>query len=245
MRSMTIHAAFAALTCSAAAAAQAPTPREQPPEIVVTGTGELRVKPDRASLEVEVDTRAKAAADAAADNARGLRAVLDTLRTRGFGTGEVSTVGYVIQPDWRLESGSREPKQVGYVARNGVRARLRDLERLGATIDAVLAAGANRVSSLRFTASNEAELQLAALDSAVARARQRAAITARGAGGALGPLIKLTTERFEPSPILRGAELQAVRVETYEPRVATPITPGDLVISATVLGRWQFLPTGK
>lgn len=87
-------------TLGALAQASAPAAPERP-EIVVTGHGTIKVRPDRASLHVLVETRARAAAEAGADNARRLRAVLDTLARLGFGEREVATVGYPIQPDMR------------------------------------------------------------------------------------------------------------------------------------------------
>jgi uncharacterized protein YggE len=240
----TLSLTLLALLSSAPALAQSPAPpppppATAPPEIVVAGTGQVHTRPDRATLDVAVESRARTAAGAGADNARRLRAVLDTLRRLGYDSTTLATVGYALQPDWRSDGGGREPKQVGYVALNSVRVRVEQLDRLGATIDAALAAGANRIASLQFTASTEAELQLLALDSAVAQARRRAATMARAAGGSLGPLVYLTTERSEPQPGVYPMTLQAVRVTSA---AETPINAGEMTVATVVIGRWRFVP---
>lgn len=230
-------AILAMLVAGPTAAQETPRPSATPAEVVVTGRGEVRLPPDRGALELSVETRARTAAEAGAENARRQRAVLDTLRRLGLASDDISTVGYGISPDWRSESGDRPPRQVGYVARNGVRVELRDLDRLGSIIDAALAAGANGVGAVHFRSSREGEAQLAALDSAVTQARARAAVMARAAGGTLGALRQLSTERYEPPP---GIRLQALQVMDLEQQ-GTPITPGQLSVVAVVVGRWEFV----
>ena len=210
-----------------------------PAEIITTGTGTVRVTPDRATVQLTVETRARVAADAAADNARRQRAVIDTLRRLGLGPDQVSTAAYAVEPAFRYEGRDRTPQQSGYVARNAVRVSLSDLEKLGTVIDAALATGANDVGEIQFQYSRQAEAQLMALDSAVAQARTRAGVMARASGGTIAKLLELTTEERGPRPGF-GLAMNALALSSS--RGPTPISAGELTISATVLGRWRFEP---
>jgi uncharacterized protein YggE len=68
--------------------AQQPAPSAQggpPPAITATGQGEVRIPPDRATVVIAVETHGASAAAATADNARRVKAALDTVRALGFG----------------------------------------------------------------------------------------------------------------------------------------------------------------
>ena len=199
--------------------------------------------PDRAIVDVAVETQATTAAAASAENARRQRAVLDTLQRLGLGAPAVATTGYAVQPVWRYDRAGRPPKQVGYSAYNSLRVTIEALDRLGAVIDAVLAAGANRVAGIRFVASTESEAQSRALAAAVAQAQRRAMVVAQATGGSLGPLIQLTTERYEPPPGISGAV--ALQVAYSGPAPETLVTPAELSVVVTVLGRWEFVPASR
>jgi len=244
------HALSATLVVASVAAsavhAQRPAPAREPPEIVVTGRGEVKVMPDRAFVELAAETRAATAAAASAENARRQRAVLDTLQRLGFAPGAVTTSNYAVQPVWRYDRLGKSTKQAGYVVQNGVRVRVERLDRLGAVIDAALATGANRVRGILFVASTESEAQSRALAAAVSQAEHRARVAAQAGGGSLGPLIQLTTERYEPPPGIQSAvALQQGWVSFSDSAPETPITPAELTVVVTVLGRWEFAPAPR
>lgn len=205
--------------------------------ISAMGRSEAKTPPDRATVEISVQTRASTAAQAAADNARRQQAILDTLRSLGLGNDQLSTTNYQIFPDMRHER-DREPRVIGYVVTNTVRAEVRQLDRVGSVLDAAIAKGANMITSLSFYASNTDAPRRQALAAAVASARGDAEAMARAAGGSLGRLLELTTSGAEPPIIMRG--LMAASREMVQD-APTPIEPGDQTITARVTGRWEFV----
>jgi hypothetical protein len=66
---------------------------------------------------------------------------------------------------------------------------------------------------------------------------------ARAAGGALGDLLLLSTERTNEA---LGVDLEEVVVtgarRAREP-VNTDVTPSQIIVFARVIARWKFLPT--
>lgn len=210
------------------------TPRV--PEILVSGTGEVRVSPDRATIILGVQSRATTAAAAGQENARRQRAILDTLRALGLTSDQLSTANYNVSPDMQYSpNGQTPPKVIGYSVTNSVRAEVRRIEDVGRLIDAALAKGANEISSLRFYSSMADSARRAALAAAVSDARQDAEVLARAAGGSLGPLLELSTAQ---SPIV------PIREMDFSARAAapkTPIEPGQQTISASVTARWTLV----
>jgi uncharacterized protein YggE len=237
-------AAFLLPLAACALAAQQPTPPPTPmsthlPQVVTTGTGEVRVTPDRATINIAVETRAPTAAAAGAENAKRQQATLDALRKAGIAKEHLSTVDYSVSPDYQYDrEGNKPPTVVGYVVRNTIRAEVRKLDDLGRIIDAALAAGANTIGAVEFTASNIDAARQQALANAVASARTQAEAMAKAAGGGIGRLLELNSQAYSrpPIPIMEMAAMRSAAKDVAE----TPINPGEFVVTAMVTGRWEF-----
>lgn len=235
MRHVFTASMLAALTATIPIPASAQAATAGPPQIVATGSGDVSVAPDRATIFIGVQTRASSVSSAAADNARRQRAIIDTLHALGLGTDQVSTLNYSVSPEMQYPP-NQTPRVTGYVVRNTVRARLRRIEDVGKVIDAALAKGANEISSLQFTSSNADSARRVALADAMASARADAEAIARAAGGSLGQLLEASTSA-SPRPF-QEISLAKSQMAAAAP---TPIEPGEQTISATVTARWAFV----
>ena len=205
-----------------------------PPRIVVTGTGEARVTPDRATILIGVQSRATTAAAAASDNARRQRAVTDTLRAIGVQSDQISTMNYNVSPEMQYPPNG-QPKLTGYTVTNTVRVDVRKLDDIGRFIDASLAKGANNIAGLQFFSSKADSVRRAALATAITNARADAEAMARAAGGSLGQLLELSTEAA-PRPIF---EAPMARMAAAGP-APTQIDPGVQTVTVTVAAQWAF-----
>lgn len=210
------------------------------PSLVTSGQGEAKVAPDRASLLVNVQTRAATAAAAAADNAQKSRAVLDALAKLGLPREQLGTEGYSVSPELRYDKDGGSPRVTGYVVTNTVRAETHRVEQAGAMIDAALGAGANMINSLSFYASSIDVPRRAAIAEAVANARADAEAMARAAGGTLGTLVEMSTQgaTIPPRPMYDMAMARG-KIAQAEP---TPINPGLQTVTVFITARWQFVP---
>jgi uncharacterized protein YggE len=213
-------------------------PFEAPPQIAVTGRGEVKVSPDRATIQISVQTRASTAAAAAAENANKTQAVLAALRALGLGNDQLSTINYNVNPEQRYEP-NREPVVIGYTVTNTVLADVRRLNQVGPVIDAALSRGANMITSLQFYASNTEAARRTAIASAIEKARADAEAAARAARGTLGSLLEIQIGSYPPPPqpmmMMRRAMADAQQAET-------PINPGQDTLTVEVVTRWRFLP---
>ena len=206
-----------------------------PAQIATTGSGEARIAPDRATIFIGVQSRGITAAAASADNAKRQRAIIDTLRALGFGSDQLSTMNYNVAPEIQYGQNNQPPKVTGYSVTNTVRADVRRIEDVARAIDASLAKGANEISGLQFFSSKADSVRRSALSIAVANARADAEALARAAGGALGPLLEVSTE-----PSIRPMQ-GMVGVTAMAARAPTPIEPGEQSVTVSVTTRWLFV----
>ncbi len=220
-----------ALIAPAPAMAQA-TPQSTPvPTIEVTGSAEVRANPDRATMDVAVETHAETAAKAASANARLSQKVADALKGALGTNGRIQTGSYTLMPDYRSRPGEVEARIVGYRSVNTVTVETTALDRVGALIDAAIGAGANRVDSVSFTMRD----QSAARNEAIAKAAGDAMGQARALAAALGVKLKRVlraSTSAEPRPI-RFMSMAAARFAAA-PSEPTPISPGQITVPATV-----------
>ena len=205
------------------------------PQLVVAGYGQIAVPPDRATIDVAVETRAPTAAAAASRNARRVREVLDTLRARGVAASDVATVAYAVQPEY-ASSGRGQPTLRGYVANNVVRVETAAMDPVGALIDAALAAGADRINDVRFRSSRYTSLRDSATAIAVSNARRTAEAMARASGGQLGALLEV---RGELPPTYGGGYGGGLGTLQLQAAV-TSIAPSDQTVYASVVTRWRI-----
>jgi uncharacterized protein YggE len=232
------HRAFAlALLLPLVSGAQAAGNTAAPPQITTSATADVQLKPDRATLSFSVESRGATAAKAGIETARRQRAVLDTLRALGIAADQMTTASIEISPEYAYNV--RPPTLTGYIARNTVRVEVRDIEKLGALIDAALAREASGIGSLAFNSSKSDEARRQALELAVARAKGDAESMARAAGGALGPLMELNAMPSYSRPI--AVELSSARAMAVRGAEQTPVAPGEITVSATVTARWAFI----
>ncbi len=219
-----------------AAAQQAPTP--QLPTIFVTGRGEVQVAPDRARVQVGMETQAKTSAAAAQENNRKQAAILDAIRKLGIPAANIQTLDYSVQPIQRYDDKLRRVVIDGYQVSNIVQVETDKLELAGQIIDAGLTNGANRVAGLDFLVKDRAKAQDAALALAVAAARRQADVAAKAAGGQVVELLELTINEFEqPQPMPRMA-MAAMKVEMAD--APAPISAGTNTVAVSVGTRWRF-----
>lgn len=192
--------------------------------------------PDRANIQISVQTRAETAAAAAAENARKQKAVIDALRALGLGANDISTSGYNVYPEQRYEP-NREPVVVGYNVTNTLSVELKSVSLVGPAIDAALAKGANMINSLQLYSSNTEAARREAIAIAVRRARADAEAAAKAAGGSIAGLLEVNVGAYFPPPP-RPLEIRAKGVMAAQ--VDTPITVGDQTLAVDVNTRWIF-----
>lgn len=233
IRTCALVLGLGALAAPAVLRAQQP-PVAPPTErtIRVVGVGEARATPDEASLSFGVETTAPTAKAAADENARVMQRVVQALVSTGVPRQNVQTSNFSVFPNYAPpRPGTEEPTLRGYRVTNMVTARTEEIARVGALVDAALAAGANRVHGIRFGLRNPEPVKAEAIRNAVARARGEAEAIATALGVRLGPVLDASTTGTPPRPF--AGEAVAMR-QDISVTAATPIEAGEQTVMATV-----------
>lgn len=232
----------ALLLAPASAPAQAP---DSTSTVETTGTAEVSLRPTSALLRVGVSSLAETAAAASDSSARKTRALRDTLTALGFDGDSLRTASFSVGPRWEpeppREPGDRERRRV-YEARATLEVPVDELSRLDRVLDAVLAAGADRVPDVEYSAGGTDAARERALRSALRRARSEARALAREAGGRLGPMLHATS----PPADRPGGEMMAARAldGSAGGGAGVSLVPPDVVVRATVTARWAVRRAG-
>lgn len=229
MRLMTALALSGALALPVAGPALA---EEAAPMISVTGTGTVEAAPDIATLSIGVTTQGATAAEALGANSAATEAVIARLAAAGIEPRDLQTSNLSLNPNWTGYDVSN-PTISGYVAANLLTVRVRQLDTLGAVLDAAVTDGANTLNGLTFGLADPEPVLNEARKEAVADARAKAALLAEAAGVTLGKLVSISEGAApgDPVPMFR-AEASAAPV---------PLAGGELGLSASVTLHYQIV----
>lgn len=226
----------AALSAAVPAVSMAQVQPVQPPAITVVARGEVQVAPDRARVQVGLETKARTANAAAAENNRKQAAIIKALQALGIPAAQIKTVNYSVQPEQRWDPKEQRTILDGYRVSNIVSVETDKLDQAGPIIDAGLSNGANRIAGLEFLVKDRAKAEDAALTEAVASARRQADVAAKAAGGMVAELLELIvmeSGRPEVVPMMAMAKMAG-------DVAPTPISEGMSTVSVSVSTRWRF-----
>ena len=197
--------------------------------IRVTGQSTITANPDRAQIDIGVETHAAQSQAAATQNATRLTAALAALRKAVGSSGEIKTASYSLNPEYEYHpNGVRT--LTGYVANNVVHITLNDLSKVGSVIDAATDAGANEVQDVRFTLSDQQAVRAQALREAVLRAQADAGVLAATLD--LKVLRILTVDSSDGGGPFQHIVPMAGRMAAA--KAPTPIEPGTIDVTASV-----------
>lgn len=239
-RKALIIAALAAL--SVPAQAQTAGPLAPAEGIVIRTTGEVRVKPDLATVQAGVVSEGKTAAEALSKNTPALARLIEAVKSAGVAQGDLSTSQVALTPRMTQPSASSSPQPRaaridGYEARTGITVIVRDIAKAGPLIDALVTAGANDMSGISFGLADEDKARDQARDKAAEAARGRAEIYAKRLGVKVGELVSIVEAEAEP-PVRPMADARAYRIAAGAAPIQ--IEPGDVTISAALRTVWRI-----
>jgi uncharacterized protein len=205
--------------------------------ISVTGVGRVAAMPDLLVLSLAVETQAVTISEALAENNKQVAAVLSVLKDHGVQERDIQTTHLSIDP----VAPPQDPhdrhtlKIVGYRARNGLSAKLRDIQRAGVVIDAaVQAAGdAIRIEGVSFSFAEPASLVSAARKRAIEDAKDRARQLTDGLGVGLGNVLSISESDSSGAPTIR-------EFRSFEFAAPTPFLSGESEVSLQVTVSYEI-----
>lgn len=217
--------AAAGMLMATSAFAQTPVAGSaQPTMIHLTAEGEVTAAPDIADIGAGVVTQAADASAALQANSARMNQVVAALRKAGVADRDIQTSRLSLQPQYRYEK-EQPPQLVGYEASNRVTVTLRDLDKAGTIIDALVAQGANQVDGPNFRIDKPEPLLDKARSEAVQKGRARARLYATAAGMRVGRLVEIR-EAGTPRPPTPMPRMMAMPADAA--LESSPVAPGEV-----------------
>ena len=166
-----------------------------PNTITVSGTGEVVVKPDIATISFGVSAENLDVAKAQTESATKINNIIDFLKKNSVEDKDIKTTNYNIYPRYDYKAvNSIYPsgKQVlaAYVVSQTVEVKIRDLTKSGAILSGIGGLGATDISGLTFSVDKVKDVENQARDAAIKDARTQAQVLADELGV---KLVKITS----------------------------------------------------
>lgn len=205
------------------------------PTFTLSAYGEVKVAPDLATINFGVVTEAATAQEAMSQNGERMNRVMAALRRAGIAERDIQTSGLNLSPQYDYVQ-NEPPRLRGYQASNQVTVRVHDLNRVGATADAVVAAGVNQINGISFGLNDPQTAENAAREAAVRALQAKAELYARATGLRLVGLRSLSEgggyQAPPPMPMYRMAAMEASAD-------STSVAPGQLTLRVDVQGVYE------
>jgi len=162
------------------------------PHVVASGEGKVTVAPDLATVSLQAKYHNANAATAKQSVDRSIAALLKIAPDFGLDEKDVIASDLSLSEDVDYDNNGRRISS-GFVANREITIKLHQLDRLGALLDAAVAAGVNDVENVSFESSRKEALRLEARAKAVADAREKASGLATAFGTSLGPVYSINS----------------------------------------------------
>lgn len=194
-------------------------------QVSVLGHGEVKARPDTATIQIGIDTEAANAKDALAQNNTQAQALQQKLAELKIDTKDIQTSNFSISPTY----GNDGRQVTGYRVSNVVTVTIRNLDSAGTLLDQVVQAGANNIYGISFSVADTQKLMEQARQAAMADAKVRATQLATAGGAAVGDVLIISENVSAPPvpmPMLDRAAAQGAP--------SVPVQAGEQSISIDV-----------
>ncbi len=212
----------------AVVAAQNTAPEANTPRtLTVLGRGNASAAPDLGAISVGVETLAANVADASAQNNTKMAAIMAKLKELGIADKDIQTSNFSINSE--RQPGLNGPEgTTNYRVSNMVTIKIHDLSKVGSTLDAVIAAGANQVWGVNFTLEDTTALEAQARSKAIDDAKARAEALAKLNGVTVGEVLTINESNTGGGPIIPAAAAMGKGADS------TSLNPGEVQFNSQV-----------
>jgi uncharacterized protein YggE len=204
----------------------------------ILGRATVEVTPDIAVVRVGITNKAASPTAAMDQNSAIARKIIGFSKQFGIADDDIQTDAINLHPAFknvREPNGNTRQEPDGYNASNTIRARLRDIARLGAYMRQVLDQGANNIGGVQFALSAPEETADEARVKAVADAVRQAQRLSEAAKVKLGGILEIAhPPRIQFQPVMNMFAASPKR------RTDTPVEAGAIEVTAEVEITWAI-----
>jgi uncharacterized protein len=217
---------------------------QQPEGIWVSGTGEISITPDIATLNLGVMAQEASVSQAQSAASEAMSKVMKALTDAGIASKDIQTGYFSISQQTRWDDMKKMDVPMGFQVTNMVTVKIRAIDKVGDIIDAVVGAGEDliRINGINFSVENPAQYYSEARQKAMDAAKTKASELAKLAGVNLGQPTYIN-ENAQYTPYYGGYANFSVAVPAPSMgSVAPPISSGQTTVTISVQVAYSVTP---
>jgi len=193
----------------------------------VSGRGEVYLIPDIAYINIGTRSQAIDVASALSDNNKQAQAISSALSEMGIDPLDIQTTAFNVYP-FQNYGMDGQPTELMYIVENTVNVKVRELNRLGEILDAVVRSGANQINGISFDVEDRKQAEADARRLAIQDATEKAQELADLAGTQLGDLQNISVySNGSPQPVYNAKGGGYIAVDS-----AAPVSSGQMIVTA-------------
>ncbi len=207
----------------------------QNPVIELSMIETINTAPDAAVINAGVQSRGATAVESMRINAEQMERVIARLLSLGVRREDIQTGGLSLNAQYQYGNDGEPPRFLGYDTSNNVTVNLRQMDRIGATLDALAQAGATNLNGPMFTLVNDAAVKDAARKAAFEKAQARALSYAQMAGFTGARLLEVSENAAGYSgvvPVVMSVDASA--------KSTTPIAQGQVGVGIQMMFKFEM-----
>jgi uncharacterized protein YggE len=191
----------------------------------------IKIKPDKVTLSLGVETTNKTADAALVSNSKLMNKILIALKKVGVKDNETNTVSFDISPNYNYSQLNRG-NLIGFTARNSIIIESSNINATSNWIDTAITSGANNINSIDFTISDKKleQIKNSLIKPAIDNAVEKADIAASALGLKIVGVKSIKLLEFTASPLPQ----QEFATKAMASKPSTPIIAGEQTISQNV-----------
>jgi uncharacterized protein YggE len=194
-----------------------------------SGSGDVKVKPDTADVEVGTSGQGASSSQAQNEASHKMQSVIDKLKALGISPDDLQS-NVSAYPDYEHKG--------QWLASQSLSVTLHDPSRAGAVLAAATDAGADSVSGPSFSMSDQHAAYQQALRAAIQDARSKADAAASEMGVHVSGVVSVS-DQSEPQPPVVFSAAAGVAKDSTAP---APIQQGTLDVSAQLVVVFSYAP---
>lgn len=199
--------------------------------ISVSGSSSLKATPDRATVNISIETVAKDPKMASAENATVMNKIQRNIMALAIPRDKIKTTNYNLSPIYEYNNGKQ--KLTGYSVSNEILVTVDNIDLVGTVIDTAINSGANSVNSVEFGLQDSGLYKNKALQEAVLDAKRKAQTIATALGKSIVNVQSVNaSDSYIEHRILNNALYSTKAADAVGE--SSPIQAGDINIKANV-----------
>ena len=201
--------------------------------ISVDGTSVIKAMPDRATVNISIESTAKDAKEASAQNAIVMNKIQKDIMALAITKDNIKTTNYNLYPLYNRKDNGRQ-EITGYSVSNQITVTVDNIDIVGNVIDTAINAGANSVNSVEFSLKDPQSYKDKVLVQAINDAKRKADIIAKTLGKNVVNVVSVNSNNSYIEARTFNSMMYAKAADSVAVGASSPIQAGDISVKANV-----------